>query len=240
MFKLTIGKNGCVVSDFEQSPYCFYPFNAETEVFDIDDSNNGLVQFMRAANPSDNTLQDAIDVIYSICREERYKRDIETTLGIYGVAFPVIDEKGALMCYCENIICVVLSVVRYLAVNNYKFLLCAHCGKPFCVRISQETSATKYCKRNSPCVLADNLSYTHLPCEQAVRNIKQQLSRMKQRCYNALYNSSEYPRTSGKNITDFLIECDSYSGKTVNTFKKYYDFLSSKLKENGGQNNGKH
>lgn len=240
MFKLTIGNNGCVISDYEQSPFCFYAFDAEIEIFNIDDKNNGLVQFMQSENPADNSLQDAVQAIYSICKDKYYIRDIETTLGMYGVSFPVIDEKNALMCYCNNMVSVVLSIVRYLAVHNYKFLLCEHCGRPFCVPVSRKISRKKYCSRNSPCVLADNLSYTHLPCEQAVRNIKQQLSRMKKRCYNALYNSSEYPRTSGKNVTDFLIECDSYSGETVNTFKKYYDFLSSKLKENGGQNNGKH
>ena len=233
MFKLTIGKGGCVVSDFEQSRYCFYSFNAETEVFDIEDSNNGLVRFMMEANPSDNTLQDAVNAIYSICKEELYERAIEATLGMHHVTFPAIDEKGALMCYCENIVCVVLSVVRYLAVNKYKFSLCAHCEKPYCVRISQKTSATKYCKRNSPCVLTPHLKYTHLPCEQAVRNIRQQLSRMKERYYNSLYNSLDFSRTGGNNVTDFLIECDSFGGITVDAFIKYYEFLKRKLQERG-------
>ena len=234
MFRLTIGKNGCVVSDFEQSPYCFYTFDAETEIFDIDKNDNGLVQFMMTANPSDNTLQDAINTIHTICKEERYEAAIEPTLGMYGVAFPVIDEKGALMCNCENLVCVVLSVVRYLAVNNYKFLLCAHCGKPFCVPISRKTSRVKFCKRNSSCVLAPHLNYTHLTCEQAVRNIRQQLSRMKKRLYNSHYNSGlGFVRTNGRNIEDFLSKCGEYSSTSVNELKEYYDFLKSEIQKRG-------
>lgn len=127
------------------------------------------------------------------------------------------------------------NVVRpYLAVNNYKFLLCAHCGKPFCVPISRKTSRVKFCKRNSPCVLAPHLNYTHLTCEQAVRNIRQQLARMKKRLYNSHYNSGlEFVRTDGRNIEDFLLKCDEYSSTSVSELKEYYDYLNSEIQERG-------
>lgn len=112
-------------------------------------------------------------------------------------------------------------------------MLCAHCGKPFCVPICHETSNTKYCKRLSPCVLSDKLSYTHLPCEQAVRNIRQQLGRMRKRIYDSLYNSLEMPLTSGRNITGFLCKCDRFQGVSVQVFNDYYAFLNEKLIERG-------
>lgn len=235
MFKLTIGKNGCVISDFDQSPYCFYAFNAETEIFDID-SNNGLVQFMKAANSSDDTLQDAIDAIYTICRENRCQKAIETTLGMYGVTFPTIDEKGALLCNCENIICVVLSVVRYLSANNYKFLLCAHCGKPFCIPISRKTSRMKFCKRKSPCILATNapnLNYTHLSCADGRKNARQQISRMKKRIRNSIDVSKENQLAGGAVLADFLIKCDNYDNTSASGLKEYYDFLNSEIQKRG-------
>lgn len=236
MFRLTIGKGGCVISDFEQSPYCFYTFDAETEIFDIDSNGNGLIKFMKSAKPSDDTLQEAIEAIYFICKEHRYEKDIETTLGMYGVPFPVIDEKGALMCNCENIICVVLSVVRYLAVNNYKFLLCAHCGKPFCVPISRKTSRIKFCKRNSPCVFEPNVSdlnYTHKSCAGGRKNARQQVSRMKKRLYNSIDASIKNQLSGGNVLNDFILKCEKYDNTSASGLKEYYDFLKSEIQKRG-------
>lgn len=233
MFKLTIGEMNCAVSDFEHDTFCFYTFDARKDIFNLNDGDNGLVRFVQSVNPSDTTIQDSINIVQTICAEGRHTTDIETSLGMYGVSFPAISTDGALLCYCENLICIVLSVIRYLSINKYKFMLCAHCGKPFCVPICHETSNTKYCKRLSPCVLSDKLSYTHLPCEQAVRNIQQQLGRMRKRIYDSLYNSLEMPLTSGRNITEFLCKCDRFQGVSVQVFNDYYAFLNEKLIERG-------
>ena len=112
-------------------------------------------------------------------------------------------------------------------------MLCAHCGKPFCVPICRATSNAKYCKRLSPCILSDELSYTHLPCEQAVRNIRQQLARMRKTIYNSLYNSLEMQFTGAGIIAEFLCECDRFQGNSVQVFNDYYAFLNKKLIERG-------
>lgn len=118
MFKLTIGEMNCAVSDFEHDTFCFYTFDARKDIFNLNDGDNGLVRFVQSVNPSDTTIQDSINIVQTICAEGRHTTDIETSLGMYGVSFPAISTDGALLCYCENLICIVLSVIRYLSITT--------------------------------------------------------------------------------------------------------------------------
>ena len=229
MFKLTIGNSGCVISDFDISNDCFYPFDARTEIFDICEPNNGLVDFLLNHNANDDTLDDAKSVIQSVSNGTYTLSDIESIMGRHNVSFPIIDIDGALWCNCNNTISVILSVLRYLAKCNYKFSICAHCGKPFCVKKTRSSSARKYCERNSPCILDDKLNYTHLTCEQAVRNIKQQFSRMRKRCYDTDYNSVSGSLSNA--AQQFLLENEKHlpSSPSVEELAKYYTFLKDEL-----------
>lgn len=120
MFKLTIGEMNCAVSDFEHDTFCFYTFDARKDIFNLNDGDNGLVRFVQSVNPSDTTIQDSINIVQTICAEGRHTTDIETSLGMYGVSFPAISTDGALLCYCENLICIVLSVIRYLSIMRQR------------------------------------------------------------------------------------------------------------------------
>lgn len=69
---------------------------------------------------------------------------------------------------CSNLTDVLYSILHYLVLHNYtKIRKCNHCGKLYYYNHSNQ----RYCNRKSPYE-----DYTHLECEQAVRNIKQRLS----------------------------------------------------------------
>lgn len=234
LYKLTIGNQSCVVRDNDGGAYDFITFDAVTAIFDLDSKKSELAAFFKTQKQDDKTLNEAINAVKVISEAKDYTlQDIESILGNYNVPFPVIDEDGALLSYCENAVCVVLSVLRYLAMNKYKFSVCIHCGKPFCFLKSRRNSNRKFCLRNSPCVLSDRLSYTHLSCEQATRNAKQQLSRMKKRCYDADYNSVS--GSLGASYLNFLNKCCEYTDRqpTADNLKEYYDFLKSEMQERG-------
>ena len=116
---------------------------------------------------------------------------------------------------------VLIAVLYYYAFNDYKIVRCRHCGKWFATQTLKE----QYCKRISPCFGDIINGKEKLPCEQAVRNIKQKQSRRHNAIYSNLYN------THPLRVDAFLIE--SYElqeaikkAPSVENFKKYEDFLN--------------
>jgi len=122
--------------------------------------------------------------------------------------------RFAYICFSLNE--VLFAVWHYLIFHGYtKFNQCHHCGTYFATK----SLKAKYCTDNSPYE-----NYTHLECEQAVRNIKQKLSRRRKTVYNFLYINHEY------SIDAFILKCDKFCDKikersSVKNLKKYEDFL---------------
>ena len=70
---------------------------------------------------------------------------------------------------CNNLTEVLFSILHYLIYNGYYYIRkCNHCNKLYFYNHRK----VKYCSRKSPYE-----KYTHLDCEQAVRNIKQKFTR---------------------------------------------------------------
>lgn len=93
---------------------------------------------------------------------------------------------------CYSMSDVVFAILHFLASRQYKFNICAHCGRYFATTSYKQ----KYCFRKSPMQ-----QYKHLNCEQAVRNITQEINRGYKRIYNNLYqNHSKEPSI----LSDFL------------------------------------
>ncbi len=89
------------------------------------------------------------------------------------------NEIYTVRCYeCNNEVEHYIATAMEVVLRGFKFVKCSHCGKWYFT----DTLKQKYCKRESPYP-----GYTHLKCEQAVRNIKQQLRRKRNRIYNYLY-----------------------------------------------------
>lgn len=71
---------------------------------------------------------------------------------------------------CYGLQDVIFSVLHYLSFLKYKFSTCNHCGRYY----ATHSYKVKYCQGKSPCI-----KYDHLECEQAVKNMKQQIGRRK-------------------------------------------------------------
>lgn len=127
-------------------------------------------------------------------------------------------DEGIKFKNVRSITDVVYSILYYYAYNGYKLVKCEHCGRWFVTN----TFKNKYCPRKSTFD-----GYTHLKCEQAVRNISQELQREKKRIYN---NMTTYKDSSNPDVYSFLDECAFYHGEikkraTVKNLKAYFDFL---------------
>ena len=136
-----------------------------------------------------------------------------------------IDSKTDDIFYCyesTNITDIIFSSIHFALENGYKFSQCSHCGRWFFKDGSRAGSRKKYCNRKSTFN-----GYEHLPCEQAVRNINQELQREKKRIYNSMVR--EHLSTE-QFVYDFLDECAEYRRKikkcaSVQNLSDYWTFL---------------
>lgn len=117
---------------------------------------------------------------------------------------------------------IIFASVHFALENGYKFSQCSHCGRWFFKDGSRAGSRKKYCNRKSTFN-----GYEHLPCEQAVRNINQELQREKKRIYNSMVR--EHLSTE-QFVYDFLDECAEYMTKikkcaSVQNLSDYWTFL---------------
>ena len=106
---------------------------------------------------------------------------------------------------------------------------CEHCGRWF----ATTTLKNKYCPRKSTFS-----GYTQHNCEQAVRNISQELQGEKKRIYNAM---TTYTTNYGnEEINNFLDKCSVFRDKiknraSVENLSEYWEFLKN---YKDGVNNG--
>lgn len=118
-----------------------------------------------------------INLNYSISYKEKsnkIKNDFDYIPLQYGFCniekvFENNDKKPHKYIYnCNTLTDVIFAILHYLVMNKYtKIRKCNHCGKLYYYNHEKQI----YCKRKSPYE-----NYTHLECEQAVRNIKKKLS----------------------------------------------------------------
>lgn len=155
---------------------------------------------------------------------ELKKEEIEEFRIMYGLSVkhtplnPLDVTEGLQVKNATSILDIVFHLLYYYTLNNLKLVKCEHCGRWFVTN----TFKKKYCSRNSTFD-----GYTHLKCEQAVRNISQELQREKKRIYN---NMTTYKDSSNPDVYSFLDECAFRHGEikkraTVENLKAYFDFL---------------
>lgn len=138
---------------------------------------------------------------------------------------------------CYSVEDIMFSVLHYLVFYKYKFAKCDHCGNYFATK----TLKQKYCNRKSPYKSQYKIhtdksrkgDYTHLHCEQAVRNIKQDLVRRQKWVYSHLQKSYE-PDAADKFYNEYLTYKDAVDKcSSVENLHRLEHFLSIKtVKEN--------
>lgn len=119
---------------------------------------------------------------------------------------------------------IIFATIHFALENGYKFMQCEHCGRWFFKDGGRSGSRKKYCNRKSTFS-----GYEHLECEQAVKNIKQELQRKKKRIYNSL--TREAPSTVPV-VYEFLDKCAAYMEKikkeaSVQNLSNYWLFLKN-------------
>ncbi len=169
-------------------------------------------------------------------RGEYSMLQIERSLGKIGASYPIVSNDGVKIRYfCENIVQVVFSIVHYCILEGYQFGKCAHCGKWF----ARKTKKIEYCSGKSPVILG-NKNYTHLNCGDAVKNIRQQLKRMR----NQIRKNYDYYDLAGDSAqSQYASTFEEQFGskyqirwmKCKEDFEKCYEFLERELSLSTGR-----
>jgi len=125
---------------------------------------------------------------------------------------------------CYSLEEVLFAVWHYLIFHGYiKFNQCHHCNTYFATK----SLKTIYCTNMSPYE-----GYTHLNCEQAVRNIKQKLARRRKVIYRNLENDYH-----DDILTGFINQCDDFNSaitdrSSIENLKAYEHFLDKETVKN--------
>lgn len=173
---------------------------------------------------------------------ELKKEEIEEFRIMYGLSVKhthlnMCDvNEGLQVKNATSILDIVFHLLYYYTLNNLKLVKCEHCGRWFVT----SNLKNKYCTRNSTII-----GYTHLNCEQAVRNIKQQCGRKKNRIETKANNAINLKKYSvvSSFVDDFVNECyvylDEISKKSsVENLSNYLSFLDRVEKGKEWLNNG--
>jgi len=179
-----------------------------------------------------NLLIDDFDNKEKITLTMRTVEDIRIKYHINVSYFPksrLNYSEGAIF-EVQDIKEVVYALLYYYALNDLKLAKCEHCRRWFAI----DTFKIKYCTRKS---IVDG--YTHLCCEQAVRNILQRIYENKKKIYNLM---TAYQQNYGnEKVNNFLDKYAQYS-KCAKRFSaenlsEWLRFLTKFRKE---LKNGKH
>lgn len=174
---------------------------------------------------------------------ELKKEDIEEFRIMYGLSVKhtylnICDiDEGLQVKNAISILDIVFHLLYYYTLNNLKLVKCEHCGRWFVT----STLKTKYCPRKSTFS-----GYTQHNCEQAVRNIKYQCGRKKNRIETKANNANKcivLNHSYSNFVVDFQKQCDPYIERiskrsTVENLSDYLYFLDRVEKGKEWLNNG--
>ncbi len=138
-------------------------------------------------------------------------------------------SQGLIINDVTSIYDVVYGLLYYYAFNGLKLVKCEHCGRWF----ATSTLKNKYCSRKSTFP-----GYTHLNCEQAVRNIMQNCGRIKNRIDIKAAATPTAQLHTNAFVNDFFKQCEPLylsvkESPTVENLSKYHAFLKKTEKERG-------
>lgn len=138
-------------------------------------------------------------------------------------------SQGLMIKNITSIYDVFYGLLYFYAFNRLKLVKCEHCGRWF----ATTTFKIKYCPRKSTFP-----GYTHLNCEQAVRNIMQECGRIKNRIDIKAAATPSGQRRENLFVDEFFREWEPLymSAKdkpTVKNLNKYLSFLRTTEEERG-------
>ena len=181
--------------------------------------NNTIHEFLNNRNEMTLTLKE-VDIF-------RITHNVRTELR------PLVHndfeyKNGMKFQSVNTIIDVFYCLSYYHAFEGHKLKICEHCGRWF----ATNSFKNKYCERNSTVE-----QYSHLKCEIAAQNMKQECRRVKKRIENNLRNSLTGQLSNGNNakIIEFQKKCENYLSyvpfSNATNLTEYLEFLRITAKE---------
>ena len=137
----------------------------------------------------------------------------------YSILDKSVDFSTGLEASVNSISQIFYYLLFWYAYNNLKLVKCEHCGRWF----ATDSFKNKYCTRKTTFP-----GYEHLPCEQAVRNIRQRCERLKngietkaRGCINGQLQKNE------NYLYEFWNKCGSLhdAPPTVHNLQAYLEYL---------------
>ncbi len=188
----------------------------ETHLFGFNEFGTTLYYLRKFINGRDTLILTWKDI-----EKLRIEHNMEATY----LPVSIIDDDGMRFNELNSPFQVVIAVLYYYVYNDYKLVKCSHCGKWFATKTLKE----KYCKRISPCFGDIITGKTPLPCEQAVRNIKQKQRVRYEAIYKSFWNYNSLKADEQKYFMNKSYEMREAINQapTVENFKRYEDFLNS-------------
>lgn len=149
------------------------------------------------------------------------------------------EENSIRFSNLDTVTHVLIASLYFYAYHDYKIARCQHCGKWYATK----TLKKKYCNRISPCFGSIIKGKESLSCEQAVRNILQKCSRIKNRIETKTRQTAAAQRHESIFEDNFRKQCEHFykaakSDPTVENLTNYHNFLEATEKEKGWINNG--
>ena len=149
------------------------------------------------------------------------------------------DENSIRFSKLGTVTQVLIASLYFYAYHDYKIARCQHCGKWYATK----TLKKKYCNRISPCFGSIIKGKESLSCEQAVRNILQKCSRIKNRIETKTRQTAAAQRHESIFEDNFRKQCEHFykaakSDPTVENLTNYHNFLEATEKGKGWINNG--
>lgn len=174
------------------------------------------IEYKKKIKKGNKIIDDYVPIYAGSCKEYKDMDDL------FSNKYKSYDSK--FFYECNTLTDVLFSILHYLIYNNYcNARYCNHCGKLYFYNHKK----IKYCNRKSPYI-----GYEHLECEQAVRNIKQEIARKHKRIYNRfnLYDDKRFIDYMNNYyvLKDKIDECSSI--KNLNNIEKFLDKYKAKKK----------
>lgn len=149
------------------------------------------------------------------------------------------EENSIRFSRLDTVTQVLIAALYFYAYHDYKIARCQHCGKWYATKNLKK----KYCNRISPCFGFIIKGKDPLSCEQAVRNILQKCSRIKNRIETKTRQTVAAQLHENAFEDYFREQCDHFYraaklDPTVENLTNYHDFLEATEKGKGWINNG--
>lgn len=130
-----------------------------------------------------------------------------------------------------NVTQVMIALLYYYSYYGFKLAKCRHCGRWFATK----SLKNQYCKQISPCC-GEILKGENKSCEQAVRQIMQNCTRLRGAIRTKASNTVSAQLHSSKFLPEFEkenmgLECAARERPTVDNLTLYYNFLKRTNKE---------